>query len=240
MYNAAHAVCMQNWIIEFAHAERAPLHGCYLLMIINGQCGCALEEATAVNPQHHGGIFWTRMRRHHIDIQTIFRHRCVWVPHIGTGEVTKHRIENLNTWIRLCGRIQYPLPFLNRPGMAIAQWAHWGLCIRYAQPCIDFFPSHDIQCCTTDFSLIRCYYQRIILFVICVCNNGTGQSQAISRETKKKRVEWKKKTWANCNMDWRWRKKICLYHQFFTPTHSEGEQFNLQLEQNGVECKLTG
>lgn len=74
---------------------------------------------------------------------------------------------------------------------------------------------------------------------LCVQQRHRPEPSNITRD-EKKRVEWKKKTWANCNMDWRWRKKICLYHQFFTPTHSEGEQFNLQLEQNGVECKLTG
>lgn len=62
-------------------------------------------ELTTEYPYHDSGVRRPGPRHHHVHVQAVLAQWRVRVPHGGAGEVTEHRVEDLDAAVRQNGRV---------------------------------------------------------------------------------------------------------------------------------------
>lgn len=132
-------------------------------MIVHIQRCRSRIEAAAEYPQNDWRIFRSRSRHHHIYVQTILRHFRIRIPHRSARKIPKHRVHNLHTRSRQLRCIYDARPLFGRSRMTITQRPDRWLCIRNAQPGVDFFTQRRGQHNASHSTLVRCYNQWIIV-----------------------------------------------------------------------------
>jgi len=97
------------------------------------------HETSAEDPDHDGGVFGSRTRRYHADVETVFAQLRIGVPHGGTGEVVEIRVQRLPARVGQFAGVQRLLPRIHRLRVTEAQVAQWWLRVRDAVPLVHLF-----------------------------------------------------------------------------------------------------